>query len=137
VAERVKHLRPAALDALISANMEVSGGLTFHGGLRVDGRVRGDVLQRPGSGSVLVLGEGGEIDGSVEVREALIAGVVTGDHIHAQVLTLYPGAHVRADIHYQVLAVHHGAIIEGRLVPDGGTPLLTMQPAPALLPKPQ
>ncbi len=137
MAERVKHLRPNALDALISASMDVAGGLVFQGGVRIDGRVRGDVRQLPGSASILVLGEGARIEGSVEVREAVINGDVIGDHIHAQVLTLFPNDRVRANIHYQVLAIYQGAVIEGRLTPDGGTPLLTMQPAPALLPKPQ
>jgi len=45
------------IDCLIGAGTTIEGSVTFTGGLRVDGRVHGDVIAAEGKPGTLVLSE--------------------------------------------------------------------------------
>ncbi|MFN7277461.1 MAG: polymer-forming cytoskeletal protein, partial [Betaproteobacteria bacterium] len=47
------------IDGLVGAGTVVEGNITFAGGLRVDGKVRGNVVATGGQPSTLVLSEQG------------------------------------------------------------------------------
>ncbi|WP_307776817.1 polymer-forming cytoskeletal protein [Ottowia beijingensis] len=47
----------------IGAGMRVQGPCTFQDGLQIDGTVLGDVIAEGGQPSVLVIGEGGSVEG--------------------------------------------------------------------------
>jgi cytoskeletal protein CcmA (bactofilin family) len=66
------------IDSLVGAGTVVEGNITFSGGLRVDGRVRGNVIATGDESSTLVLSEQAEIDGEIRVSHAVINGTVVG-----------------------------------------------------------
>jgi cytoskeletal protein CcmA (bactofilin family) len=103
--------------SLIGAGTSVTGDVTFSGGLRVDGVVRGAVRCGEGDkGGILVISEHGTIEGEVRASHIVVAGRVQGP-VHAAVLIeLQPKARVQGDIQYRALEMHHGAVVEGLMV---------------------
>lgn len=106
-----------SFSSLIADNLALNGDLEFDGGLKVSGRVRGSVCQRPGSvGSLLALSAGGTIEGDIRSHDALIDGTVVGDLYVDNVLELHSNARVRGNISYRQLSMETGAVVEGRLI---------------------
>jgi cytoskeletal protein CcmA (bactofilin family) len=104
------------IDCLIGAGTLIEGNITFTGGLRVDGHVRGSVRAAAGQGGTLVLSEQARIEGEIHVAHAVINGAVEGPVHASEYVELQPKANVTGDVRYRTLEVHLGAIVQGRLV---------------------
>jgi cytoskeletal protein CcmA (bactofilin family) len=107
------------LSSLIAEGVEVTGDVEFTGGLRMDGRVKGNVLGRHAEGqaqALLVLSDKGHIEGSVRCGDALINGTVTGDLVVEHFIELQANARVFGTIRYRRLRMDVGAVVEGQLV---------------------
>ncbi len=108
--------RQGRIDSLIGAGTRIDGNVTFVGGLRIDGRVHGNVVGEAESSSTLVVSEHGVVEGEVRASHCVINGSVAGP-IHAvEFLELQAGARVTGDVTYSNLEMHKGAAVEGRLV---------------------
>lgn len=103
------------ITSLVARDMTVQGDVVFEGGLRVDGRVEGNVLGRDASSGLLVLSEHGTIAGRVKVHDAVINGSVEGDLEVGHFLELQAGARVSGNITYRQLQMDCGATVRGRL----------------------
>jgi cytoskeletal protein CcmA (bactofilin family) len=103
------------IDSLIGAGTVVSGDVTFTGGLRIDGQVRGNVVAANGEPSTLVLSEQARIDGEIRVSHIVINGTVNGPVLANDYLELQPKARVVGDVTYKTLEMHVGAVLRGRL----------------------
>lgn len=104
------------IDCLIGAGTLIEGNITFTGGLRVDGHVRGSVLAAEGQPGTLVLSEQAKIEGDIHVAHAVINGTVQGPIHAAECVELQPKANVTGDVHYKTLEMHLGAVVQGQLV---------------------
>lgn len=104
------------LSSLIADNLHIVGDIHFTGGLRVDGRIEGNVLGKRGEKSLIVLSEKGCIVGRVHAFDAIINGTVSGDLEVEHFLELQPGAKVSGNITYRQLQMECGATVEGNLV---------------------
>ena len=112
-------IKMAALSTLIAEGVEITGDLAFSSGMRVDGRVRGDVTGRAGDGgapTLLVLSAKGHIEGSVRSGDAVINGTVVGDLDIEHRLELQSDARVTGTIRYRQLQMDVGATVHGQLV---------------------
>ena len=67
-----------SIDTLIGEDTAVDGDLVFAGGLRLDGRVRGNVTAAPGKPSMLVVSEKGMVEGEISVGHLVLNGTVKG-----------------------------------------------------------
>ena len=103
------------LSSLIDAGVEIVGDVLITDGLRIDGRVQGEVRSRPDARGLLVLSEKGSIEGSVKVHDAVINGTIKGDVEVEHFLELQPGARVTGNISYRKLRMECGASVDGRL----------------------
>ena len=103
------------IDSLIGAGMIVNGDVTFTGGLRIDGQVRGNVVAANGEPSTLVISEQAKVDGEIRVSHVVINGTVNGPLLANDYLELQPKARVVGDVTYKMLEMHVGAVIRGRL----------------------
>jgi cytoskeletal protein CcmA (bactofilin family) len=103
------------LSSLIDAGVEIVGDVFIRDGLRVDGRVKGEVRSRDDAHGLLVLSENGSIEGSVRVYDAVVNGTVSGDLEVEHFLELQAGARVRGNIRYRRLRMECGASVDGRL----------------------
>ena len=80
------------IDSLIGAGTSIVGDVTFSGGLRVDGEVRGNVRAADGHPATLVLSEHARIEGEISVSHVVINGTVIGPVHSSEFLELEPRA---------------------------------------------
>jgi cytoskeletal protein CcmA (bactofilin family) len=103
------------LSSLIAAGVEIIGDVVIPDGLRIDGRVQGNVRAKQGSQGLLVLSEKGCIEGSVKVHDAVINGTIQGDLEVDNFLELQANARITGNITYRQFKMECGATVEGRL----------------------
>ena len=106
------------LSSLIAEDVVITGDVSFASGLRIDGRVVGNVSANPLDGQargLLVLSDKGQIEGSVRCGDAVINGSITGDLDVEHFLELQSSARVSGTIRYQHLKMDVGAAVDGRL----------------------
>ena len=108
------------IECLIGAGTAVEGSIIFSGGLRVDGRVHGDVIAADDKPGTLVLSEQAQIEGEIRVSHVVINGTVIGAVHAAEYVELQPKANVTGDVHYKTLEIQLGAVVQGRLVYESG-----------------
>ena len=116
---RKKPFIPATrLATLVAEGVEISGDVRFAEGMRVDGRIAGDVTGQGAerSGSLLVLSAAGRIEGSVRCTDAVINGTVEGDLDVEHRLELQSEARVTGTIRYRQLQMDVGAAVTGQLL---------------------
>ena len=112
-------IKMAQLSTLIAEGVEITGDLVFGSGMRIDGRVKGDIVGRPAEGqspSLLVLSESGHVEGSIRCGDAVINGTVVGDLDVEHRLELQSEARVTGTIRYRQLQMDVGASVEGHLL---------------------
>lgn len=106
----------ARIDTLVGAETVIEGNVNFNGGVRVDGRIRGNVSETGDKQGTLVLSEHGKIEGAIEVSHAVINGAVVGPIKATAFLELQAKSRVTGDVCYKILEMHMGAVVEGKLI---------------------
>jgi len=106
------------IDTLIGSKTELKGDLTFTGGLRIDGKLKGNVMARGDGNSTLILSENALIIGNVTVPHIIANGTIKGTVRASERIELQPKAEVAGDIYYKVMEVSLGAVINGNLIRD-------------------
>ena len=104
------------IDSLIGSGTRIEGKISFCGGLRVDGEIKGNVRADSGQPSTLVLSEQARIEGVIEVSHLVINGAVVGPVYASEYVELQSKSRVTGDVYYKTLEMHVGAIVEGKLV---------------------
>lgn len=104
------------IDCLIGAGTDIHGNITFTGGLRIDGHVRGNVIAIDDKPSTVVLSEKARVEGEIRVSHVVVNGTVVGPIIGAEYLELQPKAVVTGDVSYRTIEIHLGAVLQGRLL---------------------
>jgi len=110
-----KKKKLGAIDTLIDKDFVIKGNTTFSGGLRLDGKLYGDLTFVEDSGGTLIMGEHSKIKGRVTVETAIIAGEIVGDIKCHDYLELQPGSVINGNIEYNSIEVHAGAKVSGDL----------------------
>ncbi|CAG2148915.1 hypothetical protein LMG31506_03908 [Cupriavidus yeoncheonensis] len=108
-----------SIDTLIGEGTAIDGDLVFSGGLRLDGKVRGNIRAAGDNASMLVISEKGMVEGEITVGHLILNGTVKGPVHAGELLELQPHARVLGEVRYAALEMHQGALVEGRLVPLG------------------
>jgi cytoskeletal protein CcmA (bactofilin family) len=103
-----------SLNGFVDSGCTIRGELEFSSYFRVDGRVEGTVRSR----SELVVGEGGVVEGEIEVARCIVGGEVHGTIRAEEQVLLHAGAKVWADIHTPTLVMEDGAFLEGSVTMD-------------------
>ncbi|MDX1383855.1 MAG: polymer-forming cytoskeletal protein [Thermoanaerobaculia bacterium] len=96
------------LNGFLDAGCQVDGKLHFEDTFRVDGKITGGVS----SSGDLVVGEGGEVDGEVEVGRLFVTGTLRGS-ARARRIEVTPGGRLLADIETPTLVIEDGGTFEG------------------------
>ena len=104
------------IDTLIGAKTEIKGDITFTGGLRIDGKVRGNITAKGDTNSTLVLSENASVVGNVTVPHLISNGSIKGNVRASERVELQPKAEISGDVFYKVMEMALGAIINGSLV---------------------
>jgi cytoskeletal protein CcmA (bactofilin family) len=112
-----RHSKPQnRIDSLVGAGTKIEGNVSFTGGLRVDGEIKGNVIADPSKPSTLVLSENARVDGEVRVTHLVVNGTIIGPVNASEYLELQGKGKVTGDVHYKSLEIQLGAIVEGRLI---------------------
>jgi cytoskeletal protein CcmA (bactofilin family) len=104
------------IDSLIGTGTTVEGDVNFIGGLRIDGKVKGNVVAFDDKPGMLVVSEQAVVEGEIRVHHVVINGAVVGPIHAAETLELQPKANVTGDVYYKTLEMQLGAVVQGRLV---------------------
>jgi cytoskeletal protein CcmA (bactofilin family) len=108
------------IDSLIGAGTTISGDITFVGGLRIDGHVKGNLRTADNNqGGTLVLSEHALVEGEINVSHLVVNGTVHGPVHATEFLELQPHARVTGDVEYNNIEMHLGAVVQGRLIHQG------------------
>jgi len=117
-------IKMTQLSSLIAEGVEITGDVVFTGGMRIDGRVNGNVIGRSLDGkapALLVLSDKGRIEGSVRCGDAVINGAVVGDLEVEHLLELQSEARVSGTIRYRQLQLDVDAAVQGQLIRVDGS----------------
>jgi cytoskeletal protein CcmA (bactofilin family) len=106
--------RGESLNGFVDSGCTIRGELEFSNYFRVDGRVEGTVRSR----SELVVGEGGVVEGEVEVARCVVGGEVHGTIRASEQVLLHASAKVWAEVHTPALVMEDGAFLEGAVSMD-------------------
>jgi cytoskeletal protein CcmA (bactofilin family) len=101
------------IDTLIGVSTDMKGDITFSGGLRIDGKVKGNITARSDDNSTLVLSENAMVTGDVAVPHMIVNGKIKGNVTSAERLELQAKAEINGDINYKVLEIAAGAQVNG------------------------
>lgn len=124
--------QPAAgeITTLLGRGATFEGKLTFEGTVRIDGRFKGEVF----SDDVLVIGEGAQVEATIDVGEVIIQGIVVGNVTAKRSIEIHAPGRVKGDLHTPSLQIDKGVMFEGRSFMEQA--VQTKQAAPAVAPKP-
>jgi len=127
-------IKVSQLESLLAPGVKIVGDVHFARGIRIDGRVDGNVVgqgSEPQERPLLVLSDKGHIEGSVRCGDAVINGTVAGDLHVEHFLELQPQARVSGTIRYGQLKMDVGATVHGQLVKAEPAPPSQPQSEPA------
>lgn len=117
----------STIDSLIGISTSIEGNVSFKGGLRIDGQVKGNVIADPDEDSMLVISEHAKVEGEVRVAHLVVNGVILGPVHSTEMLELQPRARITGDVFYKSLEMHGGALVSGKLTHDQvGEPMLKL-----------
>lgn len=113
--QRKKSRSNAQFDTLIGQHTQIEGDILFAGGLRVEGRIKGNVTAES-EDSLLAVNTDGTIEGQVKVPHVILSGSITGDVHATEYIELAPQARVDGNVYYCLIEMARGAKVNGNLV---------------------
>lgn len=108
------------LSTLIDVTVQIEGQLRFDKSARIDGMVRGNVTGSNSKKGMLIIGPEARIDGDVACHSVVVLGKVHGT-VRASYIEIRANAQITGDVHYEVIEVHQGSNINGRLLHQMGS----------------
>ena len=111
-----KSNKPSPIDSLIGSGTTIEGDISFSGGLRIDGHVKGNVKASANKPGTLVVSEMAKVEGEIDVAHVVINGTVAGPVRASEYVELLPKARVTGNVSYKSIEIHVGAIVMGQLV---------------------
>ena len=103
-------------ETIIGSNTEVHGRIVIDKGMRIDGKVIGNIEAHPNSTVSVALGTAGQVFGDISAYRVLVAGKVEGNIYATERVELHDGADVRGDITYGQIGIEPGAKLFGLMI---------------------
>jgi cytoskeletal protein CcmA (bactofilin family) len=97
------------INAFLGKDTAFEGKLTFHGTIRIDGHVKGEILA---DGS-LIVGKEAMIEASMHLSHISISGEIHGNIIADDRIEIHPAGKVFGDIQAPTVVINEGGIFEG------------------------
>jgi len=104
-----------AITTLIDKDIVISGDTSYTGGIRIDGKMIGNLKVHGEEDSLLIMGHGSKITGNVDVEKAIINGEINGNIKCHDYLELNTNSIVNGTIEYDIIEVQEGSKITGDL----------------------
>ncbi len=106
------------LNALLGKGSSFEGKLLFEGTVRIDGKFTGEII----STDTLIIGEGAEVKGEVQVGSLVVVGDYNGNAKAIKAVELKAPAKVRGTITTASIVIERGVFFDGACKMDTGTP---------------
>lgn len=103
------------IDTLIGVTTDMKGDISFAGGLRIDGKLRGNITARNDDNSTLVMSENAQVTGDISVPHMIVNGKIKGNVRAVERLELQGKAEITGNVTYKVLEIAAGAQVNGSL----------------------
>src|SRR5258705_6515236 len=116
-----KSNKPSPIDSLIGTGTTIEGNISFTGGLRIDGHVKGNVKATGSKPGTLVVSELAKVEGEIDVAHVVINGTVAGPLRASEDVELLPKARVTGNVSYKSIEIHVGAIVMAQLIYESPT----------------
>lgn len=97
------------LNGFLDGGSQIEGELHFEDTFRIDGKILGKVI----SDGSLVVGQKGEVDGEIRVRQVFVSGTVKGEIHASEKIEITAAGRVIADLFAPSLVIEEGAYFEG------------------------
>lgn len=110
-----QELTVETFQTLVGRNATFQGSISFSEGIRIDGRVTGDIEAERGSTGCIAVGSEAEVRGNIVAHRVLVAGTVHGNIRAIEVVHLLGTARVTGDISYAKISIAPGAQVNGLL----------------------
>ncbi len=118
---------PGELNALLGKGSAFEGKLLFEGTVRIDGKFTGEIV----STDTLIIGEGAEVKGQIQVGSLVVVGDYNGDAKASKSIELKSPAKVRGTLTTASIVIERGVFFDGSCKMDTGstsTPASTRRP---------
>lgn len=102
--------RTGELNTLLGRGSSFEGNIKVGHGLRVDGKIKGDVTTT----DTLVVGKEGEVVGNVKVKNLVLGGKIKGTAEATVKIVLESKSEFRGEIRTNKLIIDEGALFEGK-----------------------
>src|SRR5438067_13519145 len=118
------------LNALLGKGSAFEGKLLFEGTVRIDGKFTGEIV----STDTLIIGEGAEVKGQVQVGSLVVVGDYSGDAKASKSIELKAPAKVRGTLTTASIVIERGVFFDGSCKMDTSgataTPISARRPMP-------
>ena len=104
------------LNALLGKGSSFEGKLLFEGTVRIDGKFTGEIM----STDTLIIGEGADVKGEVQVGSLVIVGDYNGNAKAIKAVELKAPAKVRGTITTASIVIERGVFFDGSCKMDTG-----------------
>ena len=109
--------KPEQLNALLGKGSSFEGKLLFEGNVRIDGKFTGEII----STDTLIIGEGAEVKGEVQVGSLVIVGDFNGNAKALKSIELRAPAKVRGGLTTASIMIERGVFFDGTCKMDTGS----------------
>ena len=118
--------RVGELNALLGKGSAFEGKLLFEGTVRIDGKFTGEIV----STDTLMIGEGAEVRGQIQVGQLIIVGDYSGDAKASKSIEIKAPAKVRGTLTTASIVIERGVFFDGQCKMDtsGAPPATTGAP---------
>lgn len=101
-------------NGFLDTGSHMTGELHFEDEFQIHGKFTGSIV----SEGELFVGEGGDVDGEIRVRQVFVSGTVRGTLRASERVEVTSAGKVFADLHTPSLMIEEGALFEGRCSMD-------------------
>lgn len=102
--------KPSELNTILGKGSVFEGTIKVEHSLRIDGRVKGDVI----AGDSLIIGVEGEIRGNIKVKNLILGGKIIGTVAAPGRAILESKAELHGELKTGKLVIDEGAIFDGK-----------------------
>ncbi len=104
-----KDFKTIKTTSFLSEGTELNGKLTIKGGIRIDGKVKGEIQ----SGSVVMLGDSARIRADIHAEAVISSGQVEGNIFSAQHVQISNPGSIKGSIQTRELVLEKGVYFDG------------------------
>lgn len=114
------------ISTLLGKDINLEGTLSFSETIRVDGRIKGQLVSTNGT---VIVGENAIIEADIKVGVAIIRGTVNGRVEAVDRIEVYAPAKVNGDISAPTVTIDSGVVFNGRCQMQGAGPTPAKKPS--------